>query len=67
MRGNKNITSIIFFILSTTSIPIIVQNTFRQEFNDGKLGLKFEYDESIEYRLEKCSIMVALKIVIFIY
>lgn len=67
MKGNKNITSIIFFILSTTSIPIIVQNTFRQEFNDGKLGLKFEYDESIEYRLEKCSIMVALKIVIFIY
>ena len=52
MKGNKNITSIIFFILSATSISIILQNTFRQEFNHGKLGLKFDYDESLEYCLE---------------
>jgi hypothetical protein len=52
MKGNKNITSIVFSILSTTSISIILQNTFRQEFNAEKLGLKFEYDNSIENRLE---------------
>ena len=52
MKGNKNITSIVFSILSATSISIILQNTFRQEFNDGKLGLKFEHDESIDNRLE---------------
>jgi hypothetical protein len=52
MKGNKNITSIVFSILSTTSISIILQNTCRQEFNAEKLGLKFEYDNSIENRLE---------------
>jgi hypothetical protein len=53
MKGNKNITSIVFSILSTTSISIILQNTCREEFNAKKLGLKFEYDKSIENRLEK--------------
>ena len=54
MKGNKNITSIVFSILSTTSISIILQNTCREEFNAKKLGLKFECDdESIENRLEK--------------
>ena len=54
MKGNKNITSIVFSILSTTPISNILQNTFREEFNAEKLGLKFEYDdESIENRLEK--------------
>ena len=53
MKGNKNITSIVFSILSTTSISIILQNTCREEFNPEKLGLKFEYDESIENSLEK--------------
>jgi hypothetical protein len=54
MKGNKNITSIVFSILSTTPISNILQNTFREEFNAKKLGLKFEYDdESIENRLEK--------------
>jgi hypothetical protein len=54
MKGNKNIISIVFSILSTTSISIILQNTFIQKFNAKKLGLKFECDEeSIENRLEK--------------
>ena len=54
MKGNKNNnTSIVFSILSATSISIILQNTFREEFNAEKLGLKFEYDESIINRLEK--------------
>ena len=54
MKGNKNNTSIVFSTLSATSISIILQNTCREEFNAGKLGLKFEYDdESIENRLEK--------------
>ena len=48
MNGNKNITFIVFSILSATSISIILQNTFRQEFNAEKLGLKFEHDESID-------------------
>ena len=52
MKGNKNIISMIFSILSTTSISIILQNTFIQEFNAEKLGLKFEYDESIDNPLE---------------
>ena len=51
MKGNKNIISIVFSILSTTSISIILQNTFIQKFNAKKLGLKFECDEeSIENR-----------------
>jgi hypothetical protein len=53
MKGNKNNTSIVFSILSATSISIILQNIFREEFNAEKLGLKFEYDESINNRLEK--------------
>jgi hypothetical protein len=54
MKGNKNNnTSIVFSILSATSISIILQNKFREEFNAEKLGLKFEYDESINNRLEK--------------
>jgi hypothetical protein len=52
MKGNKNKTSIDFSILSATSTSIILQKTFRQEFNAEKLGLKFEYDESIKTRLE---------------
>ena len=52
MKGNKNIISIVFSILSTTSISIILQNTFIQKFNAKKLGLKFEFDESITTRLE---------------
>ena len=52
MKGNKNITSLISSILSATSISIILQNTFRQEFNAEKLGLKFEHDESIDNCLE---------------
>jgi hypothetical protein len=52
MKGNKNNTSIVFSILSATSISIILQNTFRQEFNAEKLGLKFEDDESITIQLE---------------
>jgi len=52
MKGNKNNTSIVFSILSATSISIILQNTFRKEFNAEKVGLKFEYDKSIENRLE---------------
>ena len=53
MKGNKNITSIVFSILSTTSISIILQNRCREEFNAEKLGLIFEYNESIENRLKK--------------
>jgi hypothetical protein len=54
MKGNKNKTSIVFSLLSATSISIILQNTFKEELNVKKLGLKFEYDEeSIENRLEK--------------
>jgi hypothetical protein len=53
MKGNKNNTSIVFSILSATSFSNILQNRFREEFNAEKLGLKFEYDESIENRLEK--------------
>ena len=53
MKGNKNITSIVFSLLSATSISIILQNTYREEFNAEKLGLKFQYDESINNRLEK--------------
>ena len=53
MKGNENNTSIVFSILSATSISIILQNTCREEFNAEKLGLKFEYDESIDNRLEK--------------
>ena len=53
MKGNKNNTSIVFSILSATSISIILLNTYREEFNAEKLGLKFEYDKSIENRLEK--------------
>jgi hypothetical protein len=54
MKGNKNNnTSIVFSILSATSISIILQNKFREEFNAEKLGLKFEYDKSINNRLEK--------------
>jgi len=52
MKGNKNKTSIVFSILSATSTSIILQKTFRQEFKTEKLGLKFEYDESITTRLE---------------
>jgi hypothetical protein len=53
MKGNKNITSIVFSLLSTTSISISLQNTFRQKFNAKKVGLKFEYYKSIENHLEK--------------
>ena len=53
MKGNKNNTSIVFSILSATTISIILQNTYREEFNPEKLGLKFEYDESIDNRSEK--------------
>ena len=53
MKDNKNNTSIVFSILSATTISIILQNTYREEFNPEKLGLKFEYDESIENSLEK--------------
>jgi hypothetical protein len=54
MKGNKNITSIVFSILSTTLISNILQNICRLKFNTKKLGLKFECDdESIENRLEK--------------
>ena len=54
MKGNKNNTSIVFSILSATSISIILQNRCREEFNAEKLGLKFECDdESINNRLEK--------------
>jgi hypothetical protein len=53
MKGNKNNTSIVFSILSATSFSNILQNRFREEFNAEKLGLKFEYDESINNRLEK--------------
>ena len=52
MKGNKNITSIVFSILSTTPISNILQNTCRQEFNAEKLGLKFEHDKSIDNRLK---------------
>ena len=53
MKGNKNNTSIVFSILSPTSISIILQNTCRLKFNAEKLGFKFEHDKSIENRLEK--------------
>jgi hypothetical protein len=53
MKGNKNNTSIVFSILSATSFSNILQNRFREEFNAEKLGLIFEYTESIENRLEK--------------
>ena len=33
MKGNENKTSIDFSILSATSTSIILQKTFRQEFN----------------------------------
>ena len=52
MKGNKNNTSIVFSILLTTSISIFLYNIFSQEFNVEKLGLKFEYNESITTHLE---------------
>ena len=52
MKGNKSNTSIVFSILSSTSISIILQNTYGEEFDAEKLGLIFEYDVSIENRLE---------------
>ena len=52
MEGNKNNTSIVFSILSVISISIILQNTFREEFNAEKLGLKFEYYASMDNCLE---------------
>jgi hypothetical protein len=53
MKGNKNNISLVFSILLPTSISIILQNTFTEEFNAEKLGSKFEYNESINNRLEK--------------
>jgi hypothetical protein len=54
MKGNKNSILIVFSILLPTSISIILQNIFTEEFNAEKLGLKFECDdESINNRLEK--------------
>jgi hypothetical protein len=52
MKGNKNNTSIVFSTFSVIYISIILQNTDGKEFNTKKLGLIFEYDESIENRLE---------------